>query len=592
MSDKKKTITVLAYLSLAVFAVFLLRLWQLQVLKGDYYREQSKKNRVRVFKIPAPRGIIFDRNGIPLVKNAPYFIASLIPNLSEKDLDLAGLSRLLDMPAEELSEKIRGRKKHTLEPIRLKEGLSFAEVARIEARRSDFPGLVVETEITRDYPYGSTGAHLIGYLSLPTEAQLRQGLYAGTPKGVFVGQWGVEALYDERLRGVPGKRFIEVDALGRQMRTLKVVPPVRGDDLTLSVDIRTQKAAEEAFDGKAGALMALDPATGELLALVSLPSFDPNLFVRGISRKQWRRLQRHPGHPFLNRVFQSQYPPGSIFKIITAIAALEEGVIDRDFSVDCTGSIHVGIWKFSCWKRQGHGRLTLRRAIVESCDIYFYEIGRLLGMDRIAKYAKALGFGILPGVNLSAEKKGLIPTTTWKLRNKGVPWYLGETFNAAIGQGYVSVTPAQAALMISAIANGGAVYRPVLIKGRTGAEPLTKLGFHPKTLRIIRDALVGAVEDLKATGREARVEGIEVAGKTGTAQVVKIHRNPRRRNDPRYRDHAWFVAYAPADDPRIALSVFVEHGGHGGETAAPIARATIEEYLRSSGYYEGKALQN
>ncbi|MEC4684827.1 MAG: penicillin-binding protein 2 [Nitrospirota bacterium] len=585
MIDKKKTITVLAYISMAVFVVFLLRLWQLQILKGSYYRKQSEKNRVRVFKIPAPRGIIFDRNGIPLVKNAPYFIASLIPGLSKKGLNLSGLSKLLDTSVEDLSEKIANRKKHVLEPIRLKEGLSFAQVARIEARRSDFPGLVVETEITRAYPYGSTGAHLIGYLSLPTEAQLRKGLFAGTPRGTFVGQWGVEALYDKRLKGVPGKRFIEVDALGRQLRTLKVVPPQKGEELTLSVDIRTQKTAEEAFKGKAGALMALDPQSGEVLALVSLPSFDPNLFVRGISQKQWNRLQRHPGHPFLNRVFQSQYPPGSIFKIVTAIAALEEGVVDENFSVDCTGEIHVGIWKFSCWKGQGHGKTALRKAIVESCDIYFYEIGRLLGMDRIAKYANALGLGIAPGVKLSAERKGLIPTTSWKLRKKGIPWYLGETFNAAIGQGYVSITPAQAALMIAAIANGGNVYRPELLKDQPGPEPIAKLSLSPKTLRIIRDSLVAVVEDRKGTGGTARSEIVRIAGKTGTAQVIKIPEVVKKKLANKYRDHAWFVAYAPVKNPSIAVSVFVEHGGHGGETAGPIAKATIEAYMKSSGYY-------
>ncbi len=585
MIDKKKTITVLAYISMAVFVIFLLRLWQLQILKGSYYRKQSEKNRVRVFKIPAPRGIIFDRNGIPLVKNAPYFVASLIPGLSKKGLNLSGLSKLLDTSVEDLSEKIAKRKKHVLEPIRLKEGLSFAQVARIEARRSDFPGLVVETEITRAYPFGSTGAHLIGYLSLPTEAQLRKGLFAGTPRGTFVGQWGVEALYDKRLKGVPGKRFIEVDALGRQLRTLKIVPPQKGEDLTLSVDIQTQKTAEEAFKGRAGALMALDPQSGEVLALVSLPSFDPNLFVRGISQKQWNRLQRHPGHPFLNRVFQSQYPPGSIFKIVTAIAALEEGVVDENFSVDCTGAIHVGIWKFSCWKKQGHGKTALRKALVESCDIYFYEIGRLLGMDRIAKYADALGLGIAPGVKLSAERKGLIPTTSWKLRKKGIPWYLGETFNAAIGQGYVSITPAQAALMISAIANGGNVYRPELLKDQPGPEPIAKLSLSPKTLRIIRDALVGVVEDRKGTGGTVRSEIVRIAGKTGTAQVIKIPEAAKKKLADKYRDHAWFVAYAPVKNPSIAVSVFVEHGGHGGETAGPIAKATIEAYMKSSGYY-------
>ncbi len=580
MMEKKRPITLLVYLSISIFVIFLLRLWQLQVLKGSHYREQSERNRVRVFKIPAPRGIIYDRNGTALVKNAPYYIASLITDLPGWEINLTELSRLLQIPVERLSERILSHDGRTLEPIRLKEGLSFEEVARIEARRSDFPGLTIETEITREYPYGSTGAHLIGYLSLPTEAQLRKGMFSDLPEGTFVGQWGVEALYDGMLRGVPGRRYIEVDALGRQLRTLNVVAPQRGEDLWLNVDLKTQMAAEEAFRGRAGALMALDPRNGDLLALVSLPSFDPNLFVKGITPEEWERLQRHPGHPFLNRVFQSQYPPGSIFKIVTAIAALEEGVINQNFTVDCTGEIQVGIWKFRGWKEQGHGRVNLRKALVESCDIYFYEVGRLLGIDRIAKYAGALGLGVPPGVRLSTEKGGLIPSTSWKMKKKGRPWYLGETFNAAIGQGYVSVTPAQAALMISAIANGGEVYRPVLVKDQPEREPMAKLSLRPETIRQIREALVGVVEDPKGTGLAARSGLVRIAGKTGTAQVVKTDSGKdRTRKGRRYRDHAWFVAYAPAEDPRIAVAVFVEHGGHGGETAAPIARAVIEEYL-------------
>jgi penicillin-binding protein 2 len=583
MRNKKRTISVLTYLSLTIMSIFLLRLYQLQVLKGDYYLAKSEKNKVRVFKIPASRGIIYDRNGIALVKNSPYFIASLIPDLSGRAINLTELSKLLNISVEDLSEKIIRHGKNSLEPIRLKKDLSFREVAIIEARRSDFPGLIIETEVTRTYPFGNTAAHLIGYLSLPTEEQLRRGLFKEIPPGTFVGQWGVEALYDEKLRGAPGKRFVEIDALGRQIRNVKIVPPQRGDDITLSIDIRTQSAAEKAFKGRSGALMALDPNNGEVLALVSLPSFDPNLFARGIAYKHWKRLKKHPGHPLLNRVLQSQYPPGSIFKIVTAVAALEEGIIDRDFKVNCTGKINVGPWRFSCWKEEGHGVVDIKKAIIESCDVYFYEIGRLLGIDRIAKYAKALGFGAVSGLNLCSEKEGIIPNRYWKLKTKGRPWYLGETFNASIGQGYVSVTPAQAALMISAIANGGMIYSPVLIKSYKNREPALKISLKAETLSIIRESLSGVVEHPKGTARQAQSELTRIAGKTGTAQVIRMGDSDKKSSKHRqYRDHAWFVAYAPEDHPLIALSVLVEHGGHGGVAAVPIAKRTIEEYIRGN----------
>ena len=580
MNNKRRRIAILAYSSLALLAVFILRLWQLQVLKGDYYNKESKKNRVRVIKIPASRGIIFDRNGTALVKNAPYYIASLIPDLSGEAVNLTRLAALLDLSVEDLSEKIINKRKHNLEPVRLKEGLSYEDVVRLEAVRSDFPGLIIETEITREYPYGTTAAHLVGYLSLPRKDQLRKGLFSNVPAGTFVGQWGVEAFYDERLRGKAGKRFVEVDALGRHLRTLRTEAPQRGESITLSLDIKAQIAAEKAFRKRSGALVAVDPSNGELLAHVSLPSFDPNLFSRGIAEKPWERLQSHPGHPMINRALQSQYPPGSIFKIVTAVAALEEGITDGKRNIECTGKIFVGPWKFSCWKDDGHGRVSLKRALIESCDVYFYEIGRLLGIDRIAKYANVLGLGTKSGLKLTSEKSGLIPDTRWKYETKGIPWYLGETFNAAIGQGYVSVTPVQASLMIAAIANGGSVFKPQLTKRGPAEDPASRIVLKPETVQLIRESLLGVVSNPKGTGWRARSASVEIAGKTGTAQVVKISDTEKTSTDRSHRDHAWFVAYAPAGRPQIALSVFVEHGGHGGSAAAPIAKKTIEEYLR------------
>lgn len=578
MSNKRKIAQVFTYLTITVFFILVLRLWQLQILKGDYYLAQSIKNRIRVVKIPAPRGIIYDRNGVKLVKNAPLFIASLLPGISEESLDIKGLSRLLGMKVEEIKRLISRHDTRALEPVRLKAGLSFDDVARIEARRSDFPGLIIETDVTRYYPFRKTASHLIGYLSLPTVKQLRKKTKREIVQNAPVGQWGVEALYDETLRGTPGRKFIEVDALGRQLRTVNIIPPRRGNDITLSIDIDAQMAAERAFKGRSGALMAINPKNGKVLAFVSLPSFDPNEFVSGISPKRWRRLIRHPGHPMLNRVLQSQYPPGSVFKLVVAIAGLEEAVITPDYTVNCKGLISVGRWKFRCWKRTGHGIVNLRRAIIESCDVYFYELGRLLGIDRIAKYANALGLGSPVGLELCKERKGLIPTTRWKRRVRGRPWYLGETFNAAIGQGYVTITPAQAAVMVAAIANGGTIFRPSVLLDE---EPriVGKLALKPSTLRFIKRAMYGVVVNPKGTGWRARSGVVPIAGKTGTAQVVS-----RPEDDQKNRwlpkDHAWFVAFAPVRTPEIALSVFVEHGGHGGETAAPIAKETIEEFIR------------
>ncbi len=584
--SSKKTAQVFTYITLAVFCVLALRLWQLQILKGDYYREQSIKNRIRVVKIPAPRGIIYDRNGIKLVKNVPFYIASLLPDISEKEINLKALSKLLGMSEKEIRERIAKRNPKSLEPIRLKMGLSFKEVARIEARRSDFPGLIIETEVTRAYPYGKTASHLIGYLSLPTVEQLRNPGAKEIVQGSLVGQWGVEALYDEKLRGTPGMKFIEVDALGRQLRTIKIIPPRRGDDITLSIDLPTQIAAEKAFNKQSGGLLALDPQNGKVIALVSLPSFDPNEFVTGISPKKWTRLIRHPGHPMLNRVLQSQYPPGSVFKLIVAIAALEEGIISPGFKVNCTGSISIGRWTFRCWKRDGHGLVDLKRAIVESCDVYFYEIGRLLGIDRIAKYARAIGLGVPVGLKLCKEKEGLIPTTRWKKKVKGRPWYLGETFNAAIGQGYVSITPAQAAILTAAIGNGGIIYKPSVLLD-SPVEIAGKLSLKPSTIRILKRAMYSVVVGAKGTGWRAKSGIVPIAGKTGTAQVVS-HRDDEPENRWAPKDHAWFVAFAPVREPTIALSVFVEHGGHGGETAAPIAKATIEEYIKQKAKRENE----
>lgn len=569
-------ITPIGYIIVIGFLIILVRLWQLQILQGSEFRKISESNRLRVVGVPAPRGIIFDRNGIPLVKNTPLFCVSIIPGEFDSG-NLDPLSKLLKMPADELSKKIGRSGQSPSIPVKIKEGMSFNEVGFIEARRSDFPGLIIEIEVSREYIFGSTGSHLIGYLGKLSPSQSRNPEFKDVPPDAFIGQWGVEKLFDKSLRGVAGQRIIEVDALGREIRLLQENPPVKGSDLSLSIDILLQKEAEKAFDGRAGALVAVKPNTGEILGLVSSPSFDPNKFAKGISSDEWTSLSQDKKLPLLNRAIQSQYPPGSTFKIVMAIAALEEGVTNDRTVVDCKGGISFGKWHFGCWRKGGHNAVALHRALVESCDVYFYEMGKRLGIDRIYDYATRFGLGRATAVPLASEKKGLIPNSQWKRETRKAQWFLGETFVNSIGQGYVAVTPIQMAVMMSAVSNGGNVYRPSILKD-TKPVLVSNAGVKTETLEKVRDALRGVVNEPSGTGWTARSAMTIIGGKTGTAQVVGLRKDSKYLSE-KYRDHAWFVAFAPVEKPEIAMSVLVEHGGHGGSAAAPIAKKAIEAYL-------------
>ncbi|HAM51591.1 MAG TPA: penicillin-binding protein 2 [Nitrospiraceae bacterium] len=563
----------------ALFFILVIRLWQLQILQGDEYRRLSEENRLRIVKVAAPRGIIYDRNGVPLVKNSPYYSVSINPQILDR-IDITALSTLLSMDRETLAERIR-HNRSIYEPIRLKDGLSPKDIAFIEARRSDFPGLSIDVDVSREYLFGSVGAHLIGYLGKPNQSQSKDPKFRDVPSDAFIGQWGVERLFDKELRGTPGERVIEVDALGRELRLIQEKPPVRGEDMKLAMDIKLQKEAEEAFGDKTGALVALKPDSGEILALASKPSFDPNLFARGITPRQWEDIIKNPKQPLLNRALQSQYPPGSTFKVVTAIAALEEGVVTPDTKVTCKGGITYGRWHFGCWQKKGHGILSLHRALVESCDVYFYEAGKKLGIDRIASYARELGLDSEIGLMLVKERRGLIPDTKWKQDKKKQPWYLGETFNAAIGQGYVAVTPFQMARLTSIVSNGGSVYAPSILLLKDNPQPVKRLNIKPETFSILNKALFGVVNEQGGTGWAARSPMAHICGKTGTAQVVGLKRDSKYLSEMQ-KDHAWFISYAPYEQPEIALAVMVEHGGHGGGAAAPIAKRAIEAYLKSS----------
>ncbi|MEJ2696879.1 MAG: penicillin-binding protein 2 [Candidatus Sulfobium sp.] len=580
LTEKKgrDKIATAGYIIVLGFLVIAARLWQLQILQGDEFRKMSESNRMRVIGIPAPRGIIYDRNGIALVKNVPYFSVSVMPADFDRSR-IPALSAMIDVPAGEIEKKLSNTGRSPMIPVRLKEGLSFPDVSFIEARRSDFPGLFIDVGESRKYLYGPAGAHLIGYLGKPTPRQAKNPEFSDVPPGAFIGQWGAERLFDKSLRGIAGQRIIEVDALGREIRLLKEVPPVKGQNLVLSIDMAVEEAADKAFKGRAGAFVALKPDTGEVLGMVSSPEFDPNKFVKGISYDDWLALSDNDKKPMLNRALQSQYPPGSTFKIIDAVAGLETHVIDDKTVEDCRGAISVGRWRFRCWKHSGHGHISLHRALVESCDVFFYEVGRLLGIERIHEYAVRFGLGRKTGITIGTEKAGLIPDARWKEEKKKKPWYLGETFVNAIGQGYVLVTPIQQAVMISAVSNGGNVYKPLILKD---AKPVLemKAGVSAPTLETVKEALAGVVNEPHGTAGAARSDVTLIGGKTGTAQVVGIRKSSGNLPE-KYRDHAWFVAFAPIIKPEIAASVLVEHGGHGGSAASPIAKAAIEAYMLS-----------
>ncbi|RJQ53979.1 MAG: penicillin-binding protein 2 [Nitrospiraceae bacterium] len=572
-----KRIKIASYIVLCVFGIFVLRLWHLQIIKGSEYKMLDERNRSRVIDVPAPRGVIYDRNNNPIVRNVLSFdIVMVSENMPKDPGALTGLGRLVGVEPEHIKRLARASS-NPYEVVNLRRNVSFEEVARIEARKIDFPGLQVDVASARGYIYGQTASHVLGYLGNTTPAQLAFPEYSNVPRQAFIGQFGVEKSYDGLLRGTAGKKIVEVDALGNVIRFVKIQRPVRGEDLKLTIDINAQMEAEKSLEDKTGAVVAIKPDTGEILALASAPSFDPNLFVGGIGREAWKELINDPRKPLMNRAIQNQYPPGSTFKTITALAALEGGIVTENTPAFCSGGTYFGRL-FRCWKEGGHGGVSLHRALVESCDVYFYEIGKRINIDLIAKYASALGLGRPTGIELEGEASGIVPSTKWKLSRKNEKWYQGETLSVAIGQGYLAVTPIQMARMIATVVNGGKLYKPHLVSGNNIARPESVVELNPEYVEMVENALVGVVYEGGGTGRAARSNIVSIGGKTGTAQVIGGAVRGKLLSD-QHQDHAWFIAFAPGYKPEIAVAVFVEHGGHGGSTAAPIAKRVIEAYF-------------
>jgi len=586
------------YLAIFVGLAFLLifiRLWSLQVIKGSDLRHLSENNCIRLRENPADRGMLLDRKGNILAHNRPSFEVSLVPeDLRGNPEALVKVGEMLNMPRGEIEEKIRAQKRRTpFNPVKIKSDIDWNRLALLETNRVHLPGLIVDVRPRRTYDYGDLASHLIGYLGEVDENELRQAKESPYRMGAQIGKYGVEYRWENDLRGSDGGQQIEVDALGREIRPLGIVEPFPGNNLFLTIDLELQKVAEEAYQDKTGALIAMDPKTGQILAMVSKPSFDPDIFARNILPEEWKSLVENPYHPRQNKGIQGQYPAGSVFKFITAIAGLESGAITPATPFTCAGTFSFGNRDFRCWKEGGHGSLSLHRAIVESCDIYFYQLGLKVGPDLIARYAAEFGLGKATGISLPHERPGIVPSSSWKKKRYGAPWYSGETLSYSVGQGYLNATPLQLLVLISTVANGGKIFLPQvaervedIYKNRLKEYPpveLERVNVSEKTLQIIQEALKGAVNEPHGTGSACALKEVKVAGKTGTAQVIAMpedfKRGEMRRIPLRFRDHAWFGAYAPVEDPKISVVVLVEHGGFGASAAAPIAKKVIEKYL-------------
>ena len=583
------------------FLLLALRLWYLQVISYDDYQERSVRNRTRVLPLEAPRGPIYDRRGELLVGNRPSFRISVMrQDVADHQLLLERLAVLLETDLASLQERWRqGKRFPVYRPVPLASDVDWEVMARVQEHSVELPGVLTEVRPIRDYLEKGSAAHLIGYLGEVTEEELQGGQFEQSQPGDFVGKTALEREFEPYLKGVKGQRLVEVDVKGKLLRELQMETSRPGNKLYLTLDRELQRTADKAFGEQSGAAVALDVETGEILAMVSRPTFDPGLFARGIASEEWRGLLKDSRHPSQNKVIAGQYSPASTFKMIVALAALRSGITNEQRIVNCRGSFELGGSRFRCWKKSGHGQTNLKKALRESCDVWFYQIGLELGIDKLSLAAKEFGLGAPVGYPLPGERSGVIPSQQWKRARFNKPWYAGETVIASIGQGFVLATPMQLAVMTAALANGGKVLKPQLIKriedwqGTTLIEPqpevIRQVEYAPATWKAISKGLIAVVNEQRGTGKIAALPNVLVAGKTGTSQVVRRKSDEEEELDAggdvpyRFRPHALFVAYAPARDPKIAVAVVVEHGQHGGSAAGPVARAILDSYFQLNG---------
>ncbi len=586
----------IAVIILCVFSGLAVRLWQLQIVDGDSFRVMSENNRLRLRRIQPIRGVMYDRSGRIIVDNRPSFDVVFVPedalaqpkifeNFTRLVPNVAGPSGIRVLEAE---------RRRSFESIVIAKDVSWDTLVDVEAHQMDLPGISVEIRSKRLYTAGASGAHTFGYVGEVSEKEIDQN--QDYRAGDLVGKVGLEKAWEELLRGRVGGQQVEVDASGKKLRVIDEVRAEPGRNLQLTIDIELQGVAEQVMGEAEGALVVLQVDTGEVLALANSPAFDPNVFAKGLRNEDWRALLGNPLRPLMNRALKGQYPPGSTVKPIMALAALEEGIVTPATEFPCVGGLPFGGRTFHCWKRSGHGNVDLKQALAQSCDVYFYQIGQRLGIQKIAAYSKQFWLGRDLGLHLETAQ-GLIPDADWKLRRYETPWYAGETLSVVIGQGYMIATPLQVAVATAALANGGRVFRPSFVKHVLDSEHNIVRSFEPERiatvdvaeehLMIVREGMREVVLGESGTGKAAALLDVEVAGKTGTAQVVSGVRTAQHEIPRHHRDHAWFVAFAPADSPEVAVACLLEHAGQGGGTAAaPIVRKVLEAYFRFSARWE------
>jgi penicillin-binding protein 2 len=576
-----------------------IQLWRLQILQGEQYHQQAERNQFRVLPIPAPRGIIRDREGRNLVINRPAFnIVLTRENLKNLDSTLGFIEQELHLDRTNVLSRLKKFENTPLfQPITIKEDVSWVDLSTIEAHAREHPELGISQEPRRLYPLRSVGSHVLGYVGEISDTQLASGEFLAARTGDLIGKSGIERVYNSALTGLDGERRVMVNSLGRVIKVLEKKDAVPGKEIHLSLDLDLQLVGEKLLQDRIGAMVAIDPNSGEILAMVSRPAFDPNSFIGRISSEDWLELNSDPSAPFMNRATQGAYSPGSIFKIIMAYAGLDVQAIHRDDWIFCNGQLEMYDRVFHCSHPGGHGFVNINLAIQNSCNVFFYQLGREMGIETIAQYARKMGLGERTMVDLPGERTGVVPDPEWKKKKFGRRWFAGETISVSIGQGALSATPLQLVRAIGTVATGGKIVRPHLRRDDPAVQTTyvsdMSASFPPENREILRDAMWRVVNS--GTGHLAAVSGLDICGKTGTVQVIGKEKRaelglpqstgqvgPNGAVNP-FDDHAWFVGFAPKSNPEIAVAVFVEHGGVGGMAAAPIAAEVFKEYFAKKG---------
>jgi penicillin-binding protein 2 len=597
----QRRLIVAAVIVLVLMSIVLGRLYVLQVVEYDHFATLSNSNRVRLKALPPSRGLIYDRNGVVLADNLPsYRLEIITEQVVDLDATLLSLSRLVDIPQLNIRKfRQAAARRRPFESIPLLFNLSDDEVARLAVNLHQFEGVEINARLTRNYPLGKHAVHALGYVGRIDDDDLNDldlANYAGTS---HIGKLGLEKFYEQELHGEVGYQRVEVNASGRTLRVLDSSPPVTGNNLHLTIDSRLQQLAEDLFADEKGAVVAIDPNNGDILALVSMPSFDPNLFVSGISNQLYSGLRDSSRRPLFNRALTGQYPPGSTTKPFFGLAGLEHNIVGDRQSIFCNGFYILPNEerRFRDWKKEGHGKMDLDGAITQSCDVYFYELSYSLGIDRMSAFMKQFGFGSKTGIDSTSERSGLMPSRAWKRGARGMPWFPGETLNTGIGQGAFLVTPLQLASGTGALAMQGKRFKPRLVRAIEYPAQKTTLQMEPElngeysikkmlNWEHVIKSMVNVVHGIRGTAhRIAKGANYKIAGKTGTAQVFGIAQDEEYEEEnvtKRLRDHALFVGFAPADKPQIAVAVIVENGGHGSSVAAPMARKVMDAYLPQS----------